>query len=316
MDNMNASAQAESAQAACWICGNREAKPWKARNLPAHLSPDDLKVTDHRYGTTLALDQCSGCGFIYAHGDELPELTALYEQLEDDEYERTQDTRVLQMRWILDLSLRARPHARRVLDIGSGAGLLVAEAKRRGLEAVGVEPSRSLVEVAERVNGVQLLQGTFPHPELSTSRFDVVFLVDVIEHVADPVGLLKATADVLAPGGAVVVVTPDVKSILARLLGQRWWHFRLAHVGYFDRSTLTRALENAQLTPVRWWRAKWFFRVEYLAERLGVYLPIQWFNRIAGRSRVLRAAYQFVVPVNLHDSWVVLAAGGAHDQDR
>ena len=304
---------------ACWICGNHDVTPWKPRNLPTHLSPDDLKVTDHRYGTTLALDKCSHCGFIFAHGDELPALTSLYEQLEDDEYERTQDTRVLQMRWLLDLSLRACPCAHRVLDIGAGAGLLVAEAKRRGLDAVGVEPSRSLVGVAGRVNGVQLLQGTFPHPQLSDSQFDVIFLVDVIEHVADPIAILSASAEALAPGGVVVVVTPDVKSLLARLLGQRWWHFRLAHVGYFDCATLTRALKKAQLTAVRWLRATWFFRVEYLAQRLGVYLPIQWFNRIASRTRVLRPIYQFVVPVNLYDSWVVLAttesSRGTHDQN-
>ena len=63
-------------------------------------------------------------------------------------------------------------------------------------------------------------------------------LVDVIEHVADPLALLRGARDYVAPGGLVLLVTPDVDSVAARLFGKRWWHLRLAHVGYFNRRSL------------------------------------------------------------------------------
>ena len=125
--------------------------------------------------------------------------------------------------------------------------------------------------------------------------------------VAGPVELLAACARALSPDGVAVIVTPDAASLAAGLLGRRWWHYRLSHVGYFNRPNLTRALGLAGLTPRRWVRARWFFRAGYLAERLTNYLPLGPLNRMAGRSRILGWLYDRVVPLNLHDSWVVLA---------
>lgn len=246
---------------------------------------------------------------MFADSSDIQELVALYEQLEDQGYETTQDTRTLQMSWLLDRVLQAAPRAKTWLDIGAGAGLLVSLARARGIDADGVEPSRALVEAGGRLYGIQLHQGVFPHPDIQNRRFDIISLVDVIEHVADPVGLLRACREALAPGGIVVVVTPDVSSLAARVLGPRWWHFRLAHVGYFNRRTLAKSAERAGLFPTCWFRARWFFHFSYLAERLAAYLPLQAFNRIAPRIVPLAWLYKRVVPLNLFDSWVTLLAG-------
>jgi SAM-dependent methyltransferase len=288
------------------VCGSSDALPWKARNANATLRPDDFRITDSHYGRTLALLKCGACGFIFAEGDDLARLTALYEELNDVEYEQTQDTRLLQFRWLLRQIQRHAPAARTLLDIGAGVGLLVAEARRLGFDAVGVEPSRSLVSTARRINAVDLFQGVFPHPALAGRKFDVIGLVDIIEHVADPVALMRACAQALTPGGVVAIVTPDVASVPARVLGRRWWHFRVAHVGYFHRASLTRGMRRAGLEPVHWFRAKWFFPAKYLAERVAKYLPLRGFNQWAQRQPALSTLYERVVPLNLRDSWVVL----------
>ena len=292
----------------CWICGSIRTALWKKRGIERPLIPEDLQITDHRYGVTLSLRKCGDCGFIFADDAELTELTALYERLDDPEYATTQDTRLLQMQWLLGKMLESRPDARTLLDVGAGAGLLVAEARRLGLEAIGIEPSCSLVETAARVNGVEIIQGVFPQAKVAEQKFDVISLVDVIEHVAKPVELLRQCREALRPEGIIVLVTPDVGSLLATVLGRRWWHFRLAHVGYFDRRSLTRATESSGLTPLRWFRAKWFFRVRYLAERTAEYLPVDWLNRLSRRVPVLDGLYQRVIPLNLRDSLVFFLA--------
>src|SRR5437870_2146394 len=107
----------------CAICESVDTSPWKERGIQRPLQPQDLQITDHRYGVTLSLRRCQRCGFIFAEGDEIAELTSLYERLEDPAYEQSQDSRALQMAWLLDRALRRRPGARTMLDIGAGLGL-------------------------------------------------------------------------------------------------------------------------------------------------------------------------------------------------
>ena len=298
--------EAPRATARCWVCGSVGAAPWKGSHLERPLEPADLRITDERYGLTLPLRRCRTCGFIFAEAADVERLTALYEGLVDPGYEESQEPRRLQMRRLLDIAGRARPGARSLLDVGAGAGLLVAEARTRGLDAVGVEPSRALCAAARALHGIDLLAGVLPHPALDGRRFDLVCLVDVLEHVSDPVALLQAAAVHLAPAGVLVLVTPDVGSVAARLLRARWWHFRLAHVGYFDRRSLERAIVRAGLAPISVRRAKWYFSIGYLAVRLQQYLPIGWLNRLASRSAPGRALLGTTVPLDLRDSFLVL----------
>ena len=290
----------------CWVCGSARTRPWRARTIARELTPEDFRITDSNYGATLALRRCHDCDFIFAEDEEVRVLTRFYEKLTDPEYEKSQDTRALQMRWLISAVRHLRPEARSLLDIGAGSGLLVAEACRQGLDAIGVEPSRALVEMARSQGAVQVLPGIFPHPQLAGRRFDLIFLVDVIEHVSNPLGLLRHCARALNVRGVVVIITPDVGSITARVVGKRWWHFRLAHVGYFSRKSLAAITRAAGLTVLRRFRAKWFFRVYYLAERLAEYLPLAWLNRLAQRFAPLAWLYQRVLPVNLHDSTVLI----------
>jgi 2-polyprenyl-3-methyl-5-hydroxy-6-metoxy-1,4-benzoquinol methylase len=285
------------------VCGGDDAERYKERSLTRALVPSDLAITDSNYGATLALRRCRQCSFIFAEGGDLSELLGLYEKLSDPGYEGSQDSRVLQMRWLIVRALRARPGARTLLDIGAAAGLLVKLARDQGLDAQGVEPSRDLVAAAARLHDVELIQGTVPHERLRGVRFDIVFLADVIEHVPDPVTLLRDARDLVAPGGVLVVVTPDVGSLARRFLGKRWWHFRLAHVGYFDASSLAEACARAGLSVVSRFRAKWFFRVSYLAERLLRYLPMGAAERLLRTTAAGRWIGGAVVPLNLFDSW-------------
>ena len=289
----------------CWICGSGSTHPFKETDIGRSLVSEDLTITDSRYGVTLELERCRDCGFVFARQHEMADLVALYEDLEDSAYEQTQDCRARQMRRLLDRARQLYPRAKTVLDVGAAAGLLVAEARRAGYEAPGVEPSRSLVDAARRMHGVELIQGVYPHPRIDGERFDVIFLVDVVEHVGNPLELLKACRDGLSPEGILVVVTPDVGSVAARVFGHRWWHYRLAHVGYFNRRSMIRAAATSGLEPVYRCRPTWYFRAKYLAQRLQRYLPIAGINKRACRGGVLRRLYETVIPVNPRDSMLV-----------
>lgn len=301
-----ASPAVEQPTHACWACGAADFEPYKPRSIERALVPDDLRISDANYGCTLGLRKCVRCGFIFAEPADLGGLFALYEALDDPGYEASQESRALQMDWLLDVAQREHASIRTALDVGAASGLLVSLARKRGWDAQGIEPSLKLVQVAAQTHGLKLIQGSVPHPTLEGRRFDCVFLVDVIEHVADPLKLLKDSAQLLAPDGILVVVTPDVSSVARKLLGKRWWHFRLAHVGYFDRGSFAKLCSRAGLQVSAQVRAKWFFRVSYLAERLTRYLPVHPILRLLDRSQPGRRVANLVVPLNLYDSWVFI----------
>ena len=104
---------------------------------------------------------------------------------------------------------------KKLLDIGAGSGILVEQALEKGFSATGVEPSRWLWQKAQERN-LSVFLGTFPHPKIN-ELFDVITLIDVIEHVPDPVGLLKDAAKALSPDGIIVVATPDIGAVLAKI---------------------------------------------------------------------------------------------------
>jgi SAM-dependent methyltransferase len=275
---------------ACWVCGGKRLSLRKPANYQGALDSGAFAITDTHYGVTAAIHECEECGFLFCA--DLDDVTHFYEGLEDEAYEAGRAQRRLQLRQVLE-GVRRHVPGGRLLDIGAASGILVAEAEQMGFRAEGVEPSRWLQRKAVE-RGLRVHPGTFPNPNCA-GPFDVITLIDVIEHVTAPLCLLRAVRSALAPEGMVAVVTPDVRSIPARMLRWRWWHFRVAHVGYFDRTTLERAARRSGLVPVVFQRPGWFFSGDYLWERA-------W--KLVGLSapRAPAVLDRVTVPLNLRDS--------------
>lgn len=266
------------------------------------LSPDHFRITDATYGQTLPLVRCEDCGFGFADPPYMADLVSYYERLTDDQYIDTQDTRTMQMQRIVEKARKFAPGAETALDVGAGVGALVNECRQAGLEAVGIEPSRAFAETAKQLYDVDLISDVLPSQQLTGRTFDIVFLVDVIEHVGDPVALLGYCRDLLSPSGVLVVVTPDAQSLATRLLRFGWWHFRVAHVGYFNRRAFGIAAQRAKLEILRTERAKWYFEGTYLAERLTRYPLLAPFAKLLLGSGLGRRLLRVTIPLNLFDS--------------
>jgi SAM-dependent methyltransferase len=288
----------------CWICGAQNLELVKPSNI-GNLTSESFSITDSHYGVTGAIYRCSGCQFLQC--SELSEVLPYYENLVDSAYDAGRPERSIQARRILELVPKLQPGGR-LLDIGAGSGFLVEQAIQMGYEAEGIEPSSWLQKTAEQ-RGLRVHLGTFPHRAV-TGLFDIITLIDVVEHVSQPLQLLRRIAEALHPDGMAVLVTPDVSSFAARVMGWKWWHFRVAHIGYFNQRNLFLALDKAGLLPILVRRPAWYFRAEYVWDRTHRYLP-----------RILRMAPPHfvagrVIPVNLRDSWLVICRVKANAQER
>lgn len=291
----------------CWICGSGGIREFLPARLTREARAEDLKSSDSRYGTTARIVECLACGFRFADPLPAPDLLALYGASQDPEYSEEEKGRVLTFRRIVKECRGFRPAARTLLDVGAGTGLLCRVAGDAGLEAWGVEPSGWGVRQARAKGGVRILQGSLPHPELSGKKFDIVTLIDVLEHLPNPLELLEAVGAALSPGGLVVIVTPNTRSLSARLLGRRWWHYRVAHVGYFDPETLSKALARSGLVPLAWRPHARSFTVGYLAKRMERYLPAGWLRRVLARQAILGGFFGRRMVLDLHDSMACYA---------
>ena len=277
-------------QASCWLCGNERLSCVKDAQCPVVVDAAAFRVTDANYGQSAAVYRCAVCGFRQC--TDFADVLSFYQKMDDPGYEASREPRALQAAKLLKL---VKPHRKtgRLLDVGAGSGILVEVAGRAGFQAEGVEPSDWMVRRATE-HGVTVHHGVLPMPGI-TGPYDVVTLVDVIEHVSDPIDLLKQARAVMAPNAVGLVITPDVASLAARLMGKSWWHYRLAHICYFERKTLLQALRVAGLEPVSVFRPSWYFTADYLVQRLAAYLPFIRRLRIATLERM-------TVPLNLFDS--------------
>jgi SAM-dependent methyltransferase len=136
--------------------------------------------------------------------------------------------------------------ALRLLELGSGLGNLLAEARTRGYDVTGVEYSAAQVKLAnERLGADCVLQGTIGSVALPAGSFDVAVLADVIEHTRDPLDDLRHVWRLLRPGGVLFIALPSLDSWSARLMRERWMEFKLEHLFYFDSATIQLMLARS-----------------------------------------------------------------------
>jgi SAM-dependent methyltransferase len=139
----------------------------------------------------------------------------------------------------------------RVLDVGAGQGSNVAYLRARGVDAVGIEPNPRSVEVCQN-RGLPVTYGDLETVELEEGSFDAVLLDQVVEHLLNPVGVLKLAVRALRPGGRLMVTTPNAGSLYARFFGDEWAHWHVPyHVYLYRKADLRLLFTSVGLAPER-----------------------------------------------------------------
>ncbi len=222
--------QERQSRVACVVCGSRDYRPhWR--------------FADHLYV------RCRNCGHVFQQPMPVSEdLSLRY----DDEYfsyelENAEPFFELMRLGLRDIDFSFDPESApvpRVLDIGCATGRLLEEFKEAGWEPVGVEVCEPAAEYARRIRGVDVRVGTLEETRFPEGHFGVVHTSHVIEHIADARGFVEEIYRVVAPGGRLVIVTPDRGGFQARLFGSRWRSVIPDHVHLFAAKGLLRLLED------------------------------------------------------------------------
>lgn len=147
----------------------------------------------------------------------------------------------------------------RILDVGGGTGEIssgfVAETGgRASATVVDIDPKS--IEVA-RSRGLRGFAGRIEDFE-TEERFDLILMLNLIEHVADPMAVLASARDHLDPGGRLWLQTPNFRALDGRIFRHRNWagYHCPRHWAIFGERGLRLALERAGLVPVRFERTQ------------------------------------------------------------
>ncbi len=251
--------------AACWVCGG-------AALAPVHTAVFELSEYQRqdpelaRYtGATVGIVRCEGCGF--GQPAALPALPEYFGRMYDQrwaaewmETEFASGYKDLIFRTVLRGLEERLPAARRrtLLDLGAHVGRLMQVASRRGWAAEGVELNPSTAAYAARATGLTVHRMDARALSHTGRRWSAVTLIDVLEHIPQPVQALEAARAVLEPGGWIAVKVPHGRvqlrkeELRARL--RRGYRATVAdnlvHVNHFGVRSLALALQRAGFTEV------------------------------------------------------------------
>jgi 2-polyprenyl-3-methyl-5-hydroxy-6-metoxy-1,4-benzoquinol methylase len=140
------------------------------------------------------------------------------------------------------------------LDVGAGEGFLMSAAEARGFNVTGMDFSsfgidRFFPHLTDRVIAGDIYD-SIEHALKAGRRYNVCSLVNVLEHVIDPAGLLTSVRRLLAPDGVLVICVPNDFSELQQLaktenlIAEQFWFLPPQHLHYFNAENLPRFCER------------------------------------------------------------------------
>jgi SAM-dependent methyltransferase len=190
--------------------------------------------------------------FTFAGGPDAERSEALAEKVSElglVDHEIEDAERPLRIRADQERLQRLRRHVSggRLLDVGAATGTFVEVAAEAFPGAIGIEPD-PITSAQARAAGIDVRTGTLG--DIAEESFDAVTMLHVIEHLDSPHESVRRVAELLRPGGAVLIETPTIDCVWWRLTPARWRQLIPDHYFFFSRKTLGDLLRSCGLEPV------------------------------------------------------------------
>lgn len=147
---------------------------------------------------------------------------------------------------ILNKAREISPTANSLLDFGSGKGQFLAVAKTLGWKGFGIETASERAAFAKEKYGVEVLTELYQGGKIGNGNFDFITLNHVLEHLPEPIELLKSLMDEnLEPNGLVYIEVPRADSWQAQIAGENWIHWDIPrHLTHWTDLSLQKQIRK------------------------------------------------------------------------
>ena len=200
------------------------------------------------------LVKCKRCGLVYlnprpaqqelnrGYNSEYYKKGIIQEDQTEAGIEKEIEKRLGRAREIIKISSKKKG---KLLDIGCALGFFIACLKRYGWEVAGVESSEWSANFAKEKLGLNVFRGTIEEIEF-TGYFNVITMYHLLEHLPNPLGILRKVSKILANDGLLVIKGPNLASFDRIWHGKNWWSYHLPfHFYHFTPRTYRMLLEKA-----------------------------------------------------------------------
>lgn len=153
----------------------------------------------------------------------------------------------------------------KLLDIGSGTGDFLVEAKNQGWDILGFEPNADAKNLAIN-KGVTFTEDIF---ELSENTFDAVTMWHVLEHVPNLEAYIANLQRIVKPNGTIIIAVPNYKSYDAKYYNRFWAAYDVPrHLWHFSKTSIKRLFSDVDVELLKV-KPMWFdsFYVSLLSEK-------------------------------------------------
>ncbi|MCB2208644.1 MAG: class I SAM-dependent methyltransferase [Bacteroidetes bacterium] len=225
----------------CPVCENTETELF--------VATQDFFLT----GESFNIVKCKVCSFVFTN--PIPEknhLTAYYESPDYISHTlKKWDVKSYIYQKIRKINIKNKfkivskyQNNGHILDVGCGTGELLKYFKDKNWETTGIEPAEQARNFA--IENYQL--DIFPENKLQQfgdSKFDVITMWHVLEHVVDLNDRLALLRELLKPGAKMIIAVPNIESYDAAFYGKFWAAFDVPrHLYHFSKQSLTMLIEK------------------------------------------------------------------------
>jgi 2-polyprenyl-3-methyl-5-hydroxy-6-metoxy-1,4-benzoquinol methylase len=186
----------------CW-CGNENLLPWGAGYLHCDICQTLVADNPAAHVDTRVKDESAdlyGRDYWFAHQTADLDCPDIVTRSRTDLAERA-------IHWMRSVLRFVLPPAE-VLEIGCAHGGFVAMLNQAGFNAKGLELSPAIVQFAHGTFGVEVLTGPIEDQSIPAGSLDLIVMMDVMEHLPNPLQTLGKCLDLLKPGGILLIQTP------------------------------------------------------------------------------------------------------------
>jgi len=285
----------------CNLCGSNNYEIVYKVATPENLTKPETgyKITEWNIEKPKKILKCNGCGLIFAEQDKnLRYYADKYITMVDKEYVKEEKGRRRASIKILEKIEKVKKGGK-LLDIGCANGFFLDEARRRGWEVDGIEVSSWAVEYARKKLNLNVREGFIEKELFPDDFFDVIVMLDVLEHLPDPKSVLIEARRILKGDGILYISTPNISSLVSKILRAKWWGINKFHLYYFSKHTFEKMLDACG------------FKVKGYSPHIRIFSFNYWVSRIRAHSRLFYRIFDFIsridslgskqLTVNFHD---------------